>query len=275
LSREEIRKGFLFQGTLIRLIGPKGIFKPRQLALPLSITTIPENPRRPRPYNDRVLDNAIIYRYRGTDPDHQDNQGLRELMWNELPLVYFHGVVPRLYQVFYPVFIVADDPRRLSFTVMADTADSLPGILRPVDDADPTPRRQYITTTVLQRIHQRSFRERVIAAYRRHCAICRLHHPELLDAAHIIPDSEGGRPEVRNGLSLCKLHHAAFDRNILGITPDYRVEIRLDILREEDGPMLRHGLQELHGARIILPRRREDRPDPELLEERYARFRCA
>ena len=28
-----------------------------------------------------------------------------------------------------------------------------------------------------------------------------------------------------NGLSLCKLHHAAFDRHILGITPTLRVEV--------------------------------------------------
>ena len=42
------------------------------------------------------------------------------------------------------------------------------------------------------------------------CALCRLRHQELLDAAHITPDSEAeGEPLVSNGVVLCKLHHAA------------------------------------------------------------------
>ena len=73
---------------------------------------------------------------------------------------------------------------------------------------------------------------------------------KLLDAAHIVGDRrhERGDPMVPNGLAMCKIHHAAFDTNILGIRPDRVVEIRSDILEEHDGPMLRHGLQELHGA---------------------------
>ena len=88
------------------------------------------------------------------------------------------------------------------------------------------PRRAYITTTVRQRLHQRGFRERVLHAYREQCALCRLRHTELLDAAHIITDrEEEGTPQVSNGLSLCKLHHAAFDRFLLGITPDYTIPV--------------------------------------------------
>jgi putative restriction endonuclease len=114
-------------------------------------------------------------------------------------------------------------------------------------------------------------------AYRECCAVCRLHHPELLEAAHILPDRHPqGHPVVPNGLALCKIHHAAFDRNILGIRPDLVVEIRRDILQEEDGPMLRHGLQELHGQDlVVVPRARELKPDPTRLEERYQLFRQA
>jgi hypothetical protein len=32
--------------------------------------------------------------------------------------------------------------------------------------------------------------------------------------------------EATNGLSLCKIHHAAFDRGIIGIRPNYVIEIR-------------------------------------------------
>jgi putative restriction endonuclease len=103
-----------------------------------------------------------------------------------------------------------------------------------------------------------------------------LGHEELLDAAHIIPDGEpGGDPIIPNGLALCKLHHAAFDRQFLAIRPDYIIEIRADILREKDGPMLVHGLKEMHDKRIILPKVVRERPSPALLERRYERFRSA
>ena len=53
-------------------------------------------------------------------------------------------------------------------------------------------------------------------------------------------------PEVRNGLALCKIHHAAYDHNIIGINADYNIEVREDVLAEIDGPMLKHGLQEFN-----------------------------
>jgi len=89
----------------------------------------------------------------------------------------------------------------------------------------------------------------------------------------IIPDNEpGGDPIVKNGIALCKLHHAAFDNFFFGIRPDFVVEVRRDVLKETDGPMLRHGLQGLHKIRLLIPRKLDLRPDPELLERRWERF---
>jgi predicted restriction endonuclease len=111
------------------------------------------------------------------------------------------------------------------------------------------------------------------SCYREQCCICRLRHLELLDAAHILPDRHpAGDPVVTNGLGLCKIHHSAYDANIIGVDPATRVHVREDILREKDGPMLRHGLQEVDGARLILPRDGELRPNPEFLAERFERF---
>jgi putative restriction endonuclease len=108
------------------------------------------------------------------------------------------------------------------------------------------------------------------------CAVCRLRHVELLDAAHIIPDGKPhGDPVVPNGLAMCKIHHAAFDSNILGVRPDLSVHIRQDILEEIDGPMLRYGLQGMHNSRLTGPRIRVAQPDPDRLEERYAEFLAA
>ena len=115
----------------------------------------------------------------------------------------------------------------------------------------------------------------VLAAYRNECAFCRFRHAELLDAAHIVPDSDAGEPVVTNGLALCKLHHAAFDRNFLGVRPDYVVQVRRDLLDEEDGPTLVHGIQALHGIHIRVPRRSVLQPDRQRLEIRYRTFRSA
>jgi len=75
-----------------------------------------------------------------------------------------------------------------------------------------------------------------------------------------------------NGLALCKIHHAAYDQNMLGVSPDYRVAINREVLAEVDGPMLKHGLQEMHGRTITLPARKADRPDKDLLAWRWKRF---
>lgn len=78
-----------------------------------------------------------------------------------------------------------------------------------------------------------------------------------------------------NGLGLCKIHHSAFDAYILGIDPDARVHIREDVLEEHDGPMLRYGLQQLHGSQLGLPRKPELQPNRDYLAERFALFKAA
>jgi putative restriction endonuclease len=80
---------------------------------------------------------------------------------------------------------------------------------------------------------------------------------------------------VPNGVALCSFHHAAFDRNVLGIRSDLIVELRLDILRETDGPMLIHGLQGFQGRVIEVPREGHLQPNPVWLAERYQIFRRA
>jgi len=135
------------------------------------------------------------------------------------------------------------------------------GWARGLVDASPfNPARRYAEVIVQRRLHQRPFRDRVLLAYGSQCALCRLRHPRLLDAAHIKEDSDGGEPIVPNGMAMCAIHHRAFDAYVLGVRPDYVVDIRGDVLLEEDGPTLQHALQGLHGELIILPKRRVERP---------------
>lgn len=99
--------------------------------------------------------------------------------------------------------------------------------------------RRYVMAESKRRLHQPVFRATVMRAYETRCAVCSLAHGQLLDAAHIVPDSdEAGIPTVRNGLAMCKIHHAAYDAHIMGVSPDYVVKIRADLLDEIDGPML-------------------------------------
>lgn len=276
LPRTILAQGLIFAGNRIPLLGPQGIFKPRVLDVPLSITTTIEGP-----YDDRPgPDGLFLYRYRGTNPNHPDNRGLRFAMEQRLPLIYFYGLVPGKYLATWPVFIVKDNPAELLFSVAVDDAAYSSLNLDQYDTGgyvsdDSTARRAYITASVRQRVHQRSFRERVLEAYRRQCSFCRLRHEELLDAAHIIDDKDPlGEPFVRNGLSLCKLHHTAFDKYFIGVRPDYVLEVRHDILKEHDGPTLLHAIQGLHGKVITVPNQSEHRPSRELLEIKYEKFRA-
>jgi putative restriction endonuclease len=71
------------------------------------------------------------------------------------------------------------------------------------------------------------------------------------------------------------MHHAAYDKNLLGIAPDRIVHINRELLDEIDGPMLRHGLQDMHGREISVPRAKVERPDPARLEARFEHFLSA
>ena len=113
---------------------------------------------------------------------------------------------------------------------------------------------------------QASFRYAILAAYKGRCAISRLPEPRLLDAAHSVADADEqlGQPIVSNELPLSKIHHAAFDANLVGIDPDSERLLDLD-----DGPFLEQGLKAMAGGLIGLPRRTEDYPDKERLELRF------
>lgn len=270
-------KGFEFDGTRVPLVSMQGIFKPAVLPdVPLTIRTAPEISGRERPYADAMDERQrIVYRYRGTDAGHRDNVGLRLAMQRGTPLIYLFGVVEGQYLAHWPVFVEHDDPADRAFHIALDEK-RIATDPEPLADAAAEVRRAYVTRVTLARLHQEGFRKRVLRAYRRCCAICRLKHEELLEAAHIVPDSDPrGEPVVSNGIALCKLHHAAFDAHILGVRPDLVVQIRRDILEEVDGPMLRYGLQEIAGTLLRVPAIERDRPAKELLEVRYELFRKA
>lgn len=275
VTRSEL-SNFTFDGDRVPLVDPQqGIRKPRQLSAALSILTTYTRPGQRAPYDDVPGDDGMMrYKWRGEDPNHSDNRALREAYARNLPLIWFFGAAPGIYHAIYPVTLVAEEAEQHQFVV-----NLAPGTLDRSATVHTLPEsaaeRAYAERLTRQRLHQPVFRARVLEAYQTSCAICRLRHAELLDAAHIIADAHGGVPHVSNGLSLCKIHHAAYDANILGVRPDLVVEIREDILREKDGPMLRHGLQEMAGVTLVVPLARVNRPLTAALEKRYTQFLAA
>jgi putative restriction endonuclease len=270
-----IAEGFEFRGQRVFLASKaKGIFKPSQLSrAALSVRTGEPRTGRAKRYDDELASQRdyFLYRYQDAGPDAPDNRSVRACMEEQLPLVYFYGVAPTLYR---PIIcmVAADDRIAGTFSLQPISGEAAREIA-PVRMAATPIERAYAIREVKQRLHQDRFSEVVREAYGMRCAICQLRHRELLDAAHIIGDKEElGRPEVPNGLALCKLHHAAFDSQMLGIDPDLRISLRDDLLAEKDGPMLEHGLRGFHGKSIHTPNDKEDWPDRDLLALRWGKF---
>jgi len=109
----------------------------------------------------------------------------------------------------------------------------------------------------------------VLSAYGRRCSVCTLRESPLLDGAHLVPDREElGEPRVENGLSLCAIHHRAFDRDLLGVTPELRVHVfhdRLEAPEEEPTRVLTR----FHDEDLRVPDEEAVRPDPELVAHRW------
>lgn len=273
-SQDDTSSLTLAGGTFRLMPTQQGIWKPGQLDAALSFRTVYRPEGTNRPYDDAVgIDGFYRYKMRGENPNHHENRALRTASIERLPLIWWLGVQGGGYSALYPVYLVGEERDDLQFVVDIDAVPQ-PDISWPSRDLElDASYRQQLTKI---RLHQRPFRAAVLRAYKTSCAVCSFRHSGLLDAAHIQEDSTGGRPIVTNGLTLCKMHHAAYDRQILGIAPDYRVHVNAEVLGEVDGPMLRHGIQEFHGQSLmVLPDRRPDRPDPSLLEQRFQAFRDA
>ena len=280
LDSADLALGFDFGGERIPLINPqRGIFKPRQMAQLLSIKTV--FPRRGARvwYDDQreahrqiyAGDDVVDYQFMGSDPNSADNRLLRDAMQRQIPVIYFLGTSPGRYQPIIPTFIIGWHPEQtrveLAFGALvgASAEATLPA----------SPERRYALREIKARLHQASFRDAVLSAYRGRCAISHLPEPRLLDAAHIIMDADEqlGQPVISNGLPLTKIHHAAFDAHLIGIDPDFRIHVSDRLLEIHDGPFLELGLKGIAGKLIDRPRRLEDRPDRDRLAIRFEQFK--
>ena len=280
-TREDLSK-FPFRGKDYRLIGPyTGIWKVASLsdsAIAISTAYVPDG--KQRPYEDgEGPDGMQRYKWRKTQPNQSDNRALRRAMERGLPLLWLVGIgytgkETQLFDVRFPIYLVGEEPSQHQFVVALEAGQQVvppeqsPGALEIV--------KRYNERIVKTRYHQPIFRARVIHAYEERCAVCRLPFTELLDAAHIKPDSQGGSASINNGLSLCKIHHGAYDSNIIGISPDYKIHVKESVLATFDGPTLQHSIKEMNGETLRqIPTEKKSQPDRDLLAERFQTFREA
>src|SRR5690606_7761969 len=135
------------------------------------------------------------------------------------------------------------------------------------------PERAYAIRESRVRLFQAAFRENVLRAYDNRCAISGLPVKQLLDAAHITPDSEeGSSTEVSNGIALSQIHHKSYDSNLIGISPDLKVVVSEKLLEVFDGRML-DALKASNGATVCVPKHSELQPDKDRLAKRFELFR--
>jgi putative restriction endonuclease len=262
-------QGFPYRGRRVPFLQKfKGIHRAAAQEGPaaLSIVTSANSP-----YDDEEIADGFLYAYRAGAIDQSDNRALRAAHDLGVPLVYFVATRPGWYKPLYPSYVVADDP-------VARRVLVAPGrMVGPIDEREPVApedplERRYAVRETRVRLHQARFRGRILVAYSSKCAICRLKETRLLDAAHIVGDLEHrGDPQIENGLSLCSIHHRAFDQDLVGVAPDYQVHVSPRLLDDEDGPMLEL-LKTFHQQSIELPRKHAWRPDPERLATRFERF---
>ncbi len=283
LDAADLAAGFRFQGERIPLVNPqRGIFKPKIMRHLLSIRTVfPRSGARvwyddQRRVHEQIHggEELVEYAFMGSNPDAADNRWLKEAMEAQVPVIYFLGIAPGRYTAIYPTFIAdwsaSQLVARIGFGIPLAATTSAATI--PL-----APERRYALRLVSQRLHQATFREAVLAAYDGRCAISRLPERRLLDAAHIIADGHEllGQPLVANGLPLSKVHHAAFDANLIGIDPDYRIHVSDELFAMNDGPMLEQGIKAMRGKSLLMPERLVDRPDRDRLAARFELYRAA
>ena len=269
----EMVKGFSFGGERILFANRAvGIFKPRQMDRVLSVRTVVPRAGRGVQYSDQGMagsGNGIwVYDMRDLDPAHYQNQWLKTAWMEGVPLIYLIGLAPAMYLPQFPVYVMDWDAGAgqvrlvlgLDCTASQDLLQA---------DVFGGPLAAYTYRRMKDRVSKARFRIDVLEAYRATCTFSGLSQPQLVDAVRIVSGADGGAVDVTEGLCMSRLHHAAFDANLLGIDPDGRIHVS-----EGLEPFARD-LMTLAGSKIVVPRMPESRPDRDLLAVRFEQFQAS
>jgi len=255
----------------------RGIFKPRQMPRGvLSIKTTEPRPGRSNIYADEETDEGYFrYALQRGDPKRGGNKHLWEAWEDQTPFIYFHAVSEGRYKAIWPCYVKFVNPDDGYCEVVAGLPLELKLSRAPVVEYPKqliTPERAYVVREARVRLHQATFRANVLKAYGEACALSGLPVRQLLEAAHITPDSAAhSSTEVTNGIAMSRLHHRAYDSNLIGISPDLKVVISSRLRDAHDGELL-DILKNLDGSRLRAPRSKSYGPSRNRLAKRFEEF---
>ena len=114
---------------------------------------------------------------------------------------------------------------------------------------------------------ERGFSRLVKRLYDFTCAACHYriitaNGEAAVDAAHIFPFKESFDDSIGNGISLCKLHHWAFDRGLFSINDNYKMIVAASFSESGNEHFSLHNLQ---SKTILLPKEKPFRPSISML----------
>lgn len=276
IPNKAIREGFEFDGQKVLLENQaQGIFKPRQMkAGALSIKTTMPRDGGVNIYNDQLKDDGF-YQY---SLESGDPRGVRnKLLWQSLnlqqPFIYFHAVAPAVYKALWPCFVRVIYPE-----VVNPYCEVLVGLSCGFESQEEIVfpdeiQTRYQVRESKVRLHQASFRESVLNAYSRKCAITGIQETSLIEAAHIIPDRlVGDKQYVNNGLALNRIHHKAYDARLIGIDPDFKIHISDKLIENSDNEFVNDAFMRFQGEEIYVPRNPKLVPNRDYLARNFEKF---
>lgn len=125
---------------------------------------------------------------------------------------------------------------------------------------------------VKQRINQSFFRSTVLASYNHRCCISGVAELELLEACHIVGWSQDilNRTNPQNGLCLNPFFHKAYDKYLIGISPDMIISVSEELIRNTSESAFKDYLLGLCGKKIMMPGKFF--PQKDLLAIRYEQY---
>lgn len=111
------------------------------------------------------------------------------------------------------------------------------------DSSLPTPKleteRKTVSSQLSRKVRDEAFRRKIKKIYNDTCVVCRkkrytnAKYPEV-QAAHIYPVEKNGTDDLRNGITLCRLHHWAFDGGLFSITDELKTIVKKELLNDKN-----------------------------------------
>ena len=275
-------EGFNFLATRA-----KGIYKPAWSQYALSIRQVLKS-RYPEKGPLFRQDGSWCYGYfqEGDDPAARDseatNRGLMLCWQDSVPVGVMLQTQPKpnvrykvlglalavswdggyfFFEGFGPDGLAHSGGRSTEIELLSSEQEEVASARQDFDPRDTIDARERILAQIVRRRGQREFREKLLLAYGRRCAITGCDLVEVLEAAHIVPYKGPATNDVQNGLLLRADIHTLFDLGLIAVEPE---SLKVILAPGIGGT----NYQELAGVRIRMPADPQQRPSPEALRFR-------